>query len=71
LKGSSNGRPRYFKGREKTSHLKMPAKSSVLTISSTGTNTELAKLIFKPEIASKKKKDSKKTEVIKISSAKD
>jgi hypothetical protein len=59
LKGAPNGRPRYFKGREETLHPKMPAKSSIITTSPTGTKIDLAKLIFKLETASKKKKKKK------------
>jgi len=56
LKGAPNERPRYLKEERKLRTPKMPAKSSTLTTSPTGTNTDLAKLIFKSEIASKNKK---------------
>jgi hypothetical protein len=71
LKGAPNKRPRYFKGREETLQPKIPAKSSILTTLPTGTSTDLARLIFKPETASKKKKNNlKKMKMMKISSSK-
>jgi hypothetical protein len=53
LKGAPNGRPRYFEGGEKTPQPKMPASSSMLSTRPTGTKTDLSKLIFNPETASK------------------
>jgi hypothetical protein len=51
LKEAPNGRPRYFKGKEETPQ-SMLAKLSTLSTQPTGTKTDLAKLIFKPQIAS-------------------
>jgi hypothetical protein len=56
LNQSPNGRTRYFTGREDTllpRILASPPKSSMVP---TETNSDLTKLIFNPEIASKPKK---------------
>jgi len=55
LKEAPNGRPRYFKGNEETLKSKMLAKPSTLSTQPTGAKIDLAKLIFKPETASKHK----------------
>jgi hypothetical protein len=55
LKESPNKSPRYFIGDEETLHLKIRAKTSTLLTLPIGTNSNLAKLIFKPKIASKHK----------------
>jgi hypothetical protein len=55
LIGSSNGRPRYFTGKEETHRPQpiIPASLSTCSTFPTRTNSKLAKLIFKPEATSK------------------
>jgi hypothetical protein len=55
LKEAPKGRPRYFIGKYETLQPKILAKPSTLLIKPTRTNSELAKLIFRPETASKHK----------------
>jgi len=55
LEEAAKGRPRYFIGKDKTLQPKILAKPSPLLIKLTGTNFDFAKLIFKPETASKHK----------------
>jgi len=49
LKKAPKGRPRYFVGNQETLQPKIPAKPSMLLIKPTRTNSNLAKLVFKPE----------------------
>jgi hypothetical protein len=55
FKRRTKGRPRYFIGKDKTLEPKILAKPYMLLIKPMETNSDLAKLIFKPEIASKHK----------------
>jgi hypothetical protein len=55
LKEAPKGRPRYFIGKDDTVQPKILAKPSMLLIKLTGTNYDLAKLIFKPKTTSKRK----------------
>jgi hypothetical protein len=57
LKEALKGRPRYFIGKEEILQPKILAKPSILLTIPTGTNYDLAKLIFKPETATKHKKN--------------
>jgi Leucine-rich repeat (LRR) protein len=59
LKEAPNGRLRYFVGNEETLQPKIQAKPSTLLTLPTGTNFDLSKLIFKPEIAKHKNKHRK------------
>jgi hypothetical protein len=59
LKEAPKVRPRYFRGNEETTQPKMPAKPSTLSKQPTGIKTDLAKLIFKPEAASKHKNNTR------------
>jgi hypothetical protein len=52
LKESLNERPRYFIGKEETLHFKIQARPTPLSTLQIGTNSDLAKSISKPEIAS-------------------
>jgi hypothetical protein len=45
--------PRYFKGSEEVPQPKIEANSATLSTLPIGTKRDLAKLTFKPEIASK------------------
>jgi hypothetical protein len=56
LNEAAIGKPKYFIGKEKTLQPKMLAKPpTLLTLPMGGTNSDLAKLILKPETASKHK----------------
>jgi hypothetical protein len=48
-------RPKYFIGKEDTLQPKILARTSTLITFPTGTNSDLARLILKPETASKHK----------------
>jgi len=55
LKGAPNERPRFFIGKDETPKLRILASSSTLLILPVRTNSDLAKLIFKLDIASRHK----------------
>jgi hypothetical protein len=55
LKETPKGRPRYFIGKDEALQPKILAKPSMLLIKPMGNNSDLAKLNFKPEAASKHK----------------
>jgi len=60
LKEGPNERPRYYNGKEETPQSKIPAKPSTLSTQPTGTKKDLARLIFKPETASKHKNNTRR-----------
>jgi hypothetical protein len=55
LKKAPNGRLKYFKGKEETPHPKILAKPSTLMTFLIGTNSNYARLIFKPKTTLKRK----------------
>jgi hypothetical protein len=65
-KGAPNGRPRYFIGKEETLQSKMRAKPSALLTLPTWTNSDLARLIFKPDDFKTQKQAMQITKVIRV-----
>jgi hypothetical protein len=55
LNEAHNGRPRYFIGKEDTLQPKRLVRPSALMTLPTGTNSDLARSILKPETTSKHK----------------
>jgi hypothetical protein len=53
LHGTPNGRPRYFKSKDDTTQHRILASPSIFLTFPIGTYFDFAKLIFKPNIASK------------------
>jgi len=60
LKEAPKGIPRYFIDKDNTLQPKILVKPNILSIKPTQINSDLAKLIFKPEIASKHKNKQRK-----------